>query len=186
MLKKSIAVVFAVALAMTATVASAQTFCNIAAYADAQGTQSTLDPVEGQTFSVFVVMFTEDTAAAAAYSMTMPSGPTGPFPQARFSGPSGNGLVIDEPTGTNVALGECVIGFGGLPVLIDEYQFVVIPGFAGGHVTIGPNASQDPNFPVYVTCNDLTKTCESGAALVLGAVIDNEASSFSNIKSLYH
>jgi len=55
MLKKSIAVVFAIALAMTATVASAQTFCNIAAYADAQGTQSTLDPVEGQTFSIYVI-----------------------------------------------------------------------------------------------------------------------------------
>jgi hypothetical protein len=186
MLKKSIAVVFAVALAMTATVASAQTFCNMAAYADPVGGQSTLDPVEGQTFSIYVVMFTEDTAAAAAYSMSLASSPSGPFPQARFSGPSRNGLVIDEPTGTNVALGECVIGFGGLPVLIDEYQYVVIPGYAGDEVSIGPNTSQDPDFPVYVTCNDITKTCESGAALIIGAVIDTEASSFSNIKSLYH
>jgi hypothetical protein len=136
MLKKSIAVVFAVALAMTATVASAQTFCSMAAYADANGTQSILAPVEGQLFSVYVVMFTEDTAAAAAYQMTYPIGPSGMFLQDRFTGPNGDGLVIDEPTGTNAALNECVIGFGGFPVLIDEYQFVVVPGFAGGTIRL--------------------------------------------------
>ena len=81
MLKKSIAVVFAIALAMTATVAGAQTFCNIAAYGDAAGTESILQPTEAQEFSVFVVMFAEDTAAAAAYQM---AGPAGMFQQARF------------------------------------------------------------------------------------------------------
>lgn len=182
MLKKSIAVVFAIALAMTATVASAQTFCNIAAYSDAEGTQSVLQPTEGQEFSVYVVMFTEDTAAAAAYSMSVP---VGMFEQARFSGPSGDGLVINEPTGTNVALGECVIGFGGLPVLIDEYRFVVFSFFGGGLVEVGPNTSQG-NVPVYVDCNDNTKLCESGASLVVNGPIPTDASSFSSIKSLYN
>jgi hypothetical protein len=186
MLKKSIAVAFAIALAMTTTVASAQTFCNMAAYADANGTQSSLAPVEGQPFSVYVVMFVEDTAAAAAYEMTYPIGPTGMFLQDRNSGPNGDGLFIDEPSGTNVSLLECVFGFGGAPVLIDEYIFVVFPGFEGGDVTIGPNISQDLDFPVYVTCQDVTKTCETGAPLVLGPVIDTEATSFSNIKSLYN
>ena len=184
MLKKSIAVVFAIALATTATVASAQT-CNMAAYADPAGTISIVDPVESEIFSVYVVMFTEDTAAAAAYSMTVPTGPTWMFLQGRFTGPSGDGLVIDEPTGTNAALAECVIGFGGLPVLIDEYQYVVIPGFAGGIISIGANTSQGP-LPVYVTCNDLTKECEAGADMVVGPVIPTEASSFSSIKSLYN
>ena len=184
MLKKSIAVVFAIALAMTATVASAQ--CNIAAYADPAGTQSTFNPTEGQVFSIYVVMFAEDTAAAAAYSMTYPIGPSGMFLQARYTGPSGTGLVIDEATGTNAALAECVIGFGGLPVLIDEYQFVVFPGFLGGPISIGPNTSQNPDFPVYITCNDLTKTCESGADFIVGAVIPTEATSFGSIKSLYN
>jgi hypothetical protein len=183
MLKKSIAVVFAIALAMTATVASAQTFCNIAAYGDAGGTQSVLQPTEGQEFSVYVVLFTEDTAAAAAYSKTLPSGM---FEQARFSGPSGIGLVIDEPTGTNVALGECAIGFGGLPVLVDEYRYVVFSFFAGGVISIGPNTSQDPNVPVYIDCNDNFKLCEAGANLVVNGPIDTESSSFSSIKSLYN
>jgi hypothetical protein len=182
MLKKSIAVVFAIALAMTATVASAQTFCNMAAYGDPVGTVSVIDPVEAEIFSVYVVMFTEDTAAAAAYSMTVPDGM---FLQGRFTGPNGDGLVIDEPTGTNAALAECVIGFGGLPVLIDEYQYVVFPGFLGGVIDIGPNTSQG-QVPVYVTCNDLTRDCESGASLVINPVIPTEATSFSSIKSLYN
>ena len=186
MLKKSIAVVFAIALAMTATVASAQTFCNMAAYADPAGTESYFAPTESEVFSVYVVMFTEDTAAAAAYQMTYPIGPSGMFLQARYTGPSGTGLVIDEATGTNAALAECVIGFGGLPVLIDEYQFVVFPGFAQGAISISANTSQDPDFPVYVTCNDLTKTCESGADMIVDEVIPTEATSFSSIKSLYN
>lgn len=182
MLKKSIAVVFAIALAMTATVASAQTFCNMAAYGDAAGTQSIVQPTENQAFSVYVVMFTEDTAAGAAYSMSVPFGM---FQQARFSGPDGNGLNIDEPTGTSVALGQCVIGFNGNPVLIDEYVFVVFNFFGGGGVDLGPNTNQGAT-PVYVTCNDITRECDSGAGLVVNAPIPTDASSFSSIKSLYN
>ena len=59
MLKKSIAVVFAIAIAMTATVASAQS-CTVAAYGDPAGTTSLVQPTEGQFFSFFVVLFTED------------------------------------------------------------------------------------------------------------------------------
>jgi hypothetical protein len=182
MLKKSIAVVFAIAFAMTATVASAQTFCNMAAYGDAAGTQSIVQPTENQPFSVFVVMFAEDTAAAAAYSMSVPFGM---FQQARYTGPNGDGLVIDEPTGTNSALATCVIGFNGFPVLIDEYVFVVFNFFGGGNVDIGPNLNQGET-PVYVTCNDLARECASGPSLVVSAPIPTDATSFSSIKSLYN
>ena len=187
MLKKSIAVVFAIALAMTATVASAQ--CNIAAYADPGGTQSTFNPTEGETFSIFVVLFVEDTAGAAAYSMTYPQGSSGMFLTGRFTGPSGDGLVIGDPAAgqpTIAALGECVIGFDGFPVLIDEYQFVVLPGFLGGPVVLGPNPVEDPDFPVYVTCTDIKKPCDVGADFQVGPVIPTEASSFGSIKSLYN
>lgn len=185
MLKKSIAVVFAIALAMTATVAGAQTNCNIAAYGDAGGTQSIAQPVEGQTFSVFVVMFAEDTAAAAAYSINIPGLGTEVFIQDRNSGPSGNGLVIDEPGGTSVALTECVIGFGGLPVLIDEYVLIALPTYQGGFIGVGANTDQGAS-PLYVTCNDLTRPCDIGPDLVVEPVIPTDASSFSSIKSLYN
>lgn len=181
MLKKSIAVVFAIALAMTATVASAQT-CSIAAYGDADGTASIVQPTEGQLFSVYVVMFAEDTAAAAAYSMTVPAGM---FLQARFSGPNGDGLTIDVPEGTSVSLLECVIGFTGRPILIDEYQFVVFDFFAGGQIEVGPNLSQGPT-PLYSTCTSVTKECGIGPALFVNDPVDTDATSFGSIKSLYN
>lgn len=185
MLKKSIAVVFAIALAMTATVASAQTNCNIAAYGDAAGTQSVLQPTEGQVFSVFVVMFTEDTAAAAAYKLNVPGLNTEVFQQNRISGPSGAGLVLEDAGGTNTALGECVIGFGGLPVLIDEYVYFALPSYAGGVIEVSANTTQGVT-PLYVTCNDIIRPCEEGPSLIVEPVIPNSASSFSSIKSLYN
>jgi len=182
MLKKSIAVVFAIALAMTATVASAQN-CNIAAYGDAGGTESIAAPIEGQFFSIFVVMFAEDTAAAAAYQIDIPGLNTEVFQVARNSGPSGAGLSIDEPEGTSVALAECVIGFGGLPVLVDEYVFQVLPSYQGGVVNVSEHLTQGL---VYVTCNDLTRPCDVGPALIVEGIIPTDASSFSSIKSLYN
>ena len=183
MLKKSIAVVFAIAIAMTATMASAQ--CSIAAYGDNNGTTSLVQPIEGQTFSFFIVMFTEDTAAAAAYKMNITNGA---FLQNRIAGPSGSGLVLDETPadiGTNVALAECVIGFGGLPVLVEEYVYFALPGYQGT-VTLGPNTNQNTTFPEYVTCNDVQKDCAAGAALIIQQVIPTDATSFSQIKSLYN
>ena len=181
MLKKSIAVVFAIALAMTATVASAQT-CNMAAYGDANGTTSIVQPTESQLFSVYIVMFVEDTAAAASYSLSVPAGM---FEQARYSGPNGDGLTIDEPTGTNVSLLECVIGFTGNPVLIDEYVFVVFGTFLGGTIEVGANTSQGET-PTYATCAGLQKECASGPGLFVNSPIDTDATSFGSIKSLYN
>jgi hypothetical protein len=145
-------------------------------------------------FSVYVVIFTEDTAAAASYSMTFDTTPDGPFLQARFPGPSGGGLIIDEPTGTNVALAECVIGFGGVPVLVDEYEFVVVDSgcpifrcsWPGATFRIGSNASQDPDYPQYVNCNDVTKDCAVGPDLeVVNGEVSTESRSFGAVKSLY-
>ena len=141
-------------------------------------------PADGTVFSLYVVLFAEDTVAAAAYSMTYPQGPSGMFLQARFSGPSGSGLVIDEPTGTNVALGECVIGFGNSPVLIDEWMFVVFPGYSDGFVTLGPNTSQHPDFPQYVTCNDLKRDCIADDDFYVG-IVSTESTSFGAIKALF-
>jgi hypothetical protein len=187
MLKKSIAVVFAIALAMTATVASAQ--CTIAAYGDAAGTQSLLSPqldAQGDTFSMYIVMFAEDTAAAASYKVNIPGLGVDVFIFDRIAGPSGTGLILDEPTGTNVALTECVYGFFGFPILVEEYVLQPIVGvYAGGQVSVEANVSQGLT-PVYVTCTDIIKSCDAGPALTVNAPVDNEATSFSSIKSLYN
>jgi hypothetical protein len=177
------------ALICLAVPAAAQD-CTIAAYLDPEGTVSWgfpdlwSDPIE---YSVYVVLFTEDTVAAAAYQMTVSgSGSAGPYEMWRSSGPSGNGLSIDEPTGTNVALAECVIGFGSRPVVIDEYRYVAFPSFYQAIYTIGPNASQDPVDPMYVDCNDALKSCSAGSPLWVIMEFDTEATSFGAIKSLYH
>lgn len=159
--------------------------CTIAAYADPEGRFSYADPEYGQSFSVYVVMHVENTAAAAAYQMDYSSGRNVMFLQARFTGPSGTGLSIDEPTGTNAALAACVIGFGGNPVLIDEYLFVVFPGADWIPVRIGPNSSQDPDYPQYVTCNDMTFDCEPGPDMCILCYCLTEERGFSAVKSLF-
>ena len=160
--------------------------CTIAAYGDPGGTVSLVDPIEGRVFSIYVVIRAEATVAAAAYSIEFPGLNRTLFWVARYTGPSRGGLHIDEPTGTNSALGECVVGFGGDPIVVDEYQFISLPGFTGGFVSIGPNASQSPYSPRYVTCNDVTLDCEEGRDLIFSSVIPTDARSFSAIKSLYH
>ena len=188
MLKKSIAVVFAIAIAMTATMASAQS-CTVAAYGDPAGTTSLVQPIEGQFFSFFVVLFTEDTVGAAAYKMTVSGENIDVFRQGRIAGPTGGGLFLDEnppAVGTNVALGECVIGFGGLPVLIEEYVYFAPGTGYSGTVTFGPNTNQNPDFPEYVTCTDVQKDCTVGATLFIQTPIPTDATSFGQIKSLYN
>ena len=140
------------------------------------------DPLE---FSVYVVIFAENTVSAAAYDLSFNQDANGPFEQARFSGPSGDGLTIDEPGGTSVSLTECVIGFTGNPVLVDEYQYVAIPGWGGATFTIGPHTGQDPDLPQYVTCNFVQHDCAVGPDLYVIVEFDNEARSFGAIKSLY-
>ena len=145
-----------------------------------------ITPLEGEFISVYVVLFAEDTVAATAYSISFPSLGNTLFLTGRYSGPSGSGLVIDEPDGTNVALAECVVGFGGLPVLVDEYVLFVVAGFNGGLVPVGPNLNQGPT-PVYVTCNDLVRPCDIGTtAVITSPPLPAEVRSFGAVKSLYH
>lgn len=177
---KKLCAVALVIVAMTATMASAQ--CTIAAYGDAAGTQSSMSPNE-QTFSVFVVLFAEDTANAAAYNYELVG--NGIFQQDRIAGPNGGGLFLNEPGfGTNVALGECAIGFGGLSILVEEYQYAALEG-AQGTVSLSANPNQGAT-PVYVTCNSTIKECDAGATLIINEVVESDATSFGSIKSLYN
>jgi hypothetical protein len=200
MLKKSIAVVFAIALAMTATVAGAQE-CSIAVYADAAGTTSSLDfevDALGSPFSMYVVMFLQDTVNAAAYKLVLDGyndgAPLAESVQAdtdnpegwRVAGPNGAGLFIDETGGTNVALGECVFGYGGVPVLVTKYNMYAYPQWPGGNARLEPNVDQLPGFPAYSTCTNELKGCDLGPDLVIRNIVPNENTSFSSIKSLYN
>jgi hypothetical protein len=186
MLRNYFSAVLLVLVLASSGVADAQE-CTIAAYGDPAGTWSGVQPTEGGFFSFFVVLFSEDTVAAAAYKMTVSGENIDVFLQGRIAGPSGGGLVLDEnppAVGTNVALGECAIGFGGLPVLIEEYIYFA-PGTGYlGTVSFGPNTNQNPDFPEYVTCTDVQKDCSVGPTLYVGFT-PIWPTSFSAIKSLY-
>jgi hypothetical protein len=170
-----------IALALLAIPAAAQD-CTIAAYADPGGmySEDAPDPFVDDAF--YVIIFAEDTVSGAAYSIEIPDGV---LVQARFSGPSGTGLVIDEPTGTNVALVDCVIGFNGAPVLVDEYRYIALYPMLD-FVNLGPNTSQHPDFPQYVTCNDIMRDCALGPPFYLGHVDPVNETGFSAVKALYH
>ena len=160
--------------------------CTIAAYADPAGRESYAYQVEPQRYRVYVVMHVENTVAAAAYSMMIPGLNTEVFLWSRSTGPSGGGLSLDEPTGTNSALAECAIGFGGNPVVVDTYEFMALTSYDWQWWSLGPNSSQDPDFPQYVTCNDVTLDCEVGPDLCVACTVPNGETSFSKVKSLYH
>ena len=172
--------------------------CMIAAYGDPGGTQSIMEHEDFElirqgdfiAFSVYIVLFAEDTVAAAAYKFHFSSMNLEVFMQYRVPGPDGQGLILDEAPrviGTNVALVECVIGFGGVPILIERYDFVAYSNWWGDDVELEPNTNQDPDFPQYVTCNDVRKDCAVGPVLIFDLLpLPIEEKSFSSIKSLFH
>ena len=175
------------ALVCLALPAAAQD-CTIAVYGDPAGDLPTTCADRGQVLTIYVLIHAEDTVAAAAYSLVIDARTT-LFLQGRTSGPSGNGLVIDEPGGTNVALGECVIGFGGNQVLVDEYRFFMVDPNAATAFWVEPNIDQDPDNPLYVTCTDVIKPCAPGPVFSTDWDcwgLPSDARSFGAVKSLFH
>jgi hypothetical protein len=182
-------VVFAMLVVMAAGSASAQ--CTLGVYADADGTVSTAQGFRnGDPFHVYVVLFTEGLVNAVSYNMIVPGlgvdiynmdNPTTPT----LYGPSGTGINI-VGGGNNVGLGECAVGFGGLPVLVTDYTFI-IPNFAlPRSISIVANPDEDPNFPVVSSCAGELYTCEGTNSLLVEGPVAVESTSFSAVKNLYH
>jgi hypothetical protein len=165
--------------------------CSIAAYADPEGTRSLMnhDVLDRLGyFSIFIVLFAEDSVAAAAYKFSLDGLGVDVFLALRIVGPTGNGIWLNEDPasiGTNVALTECVFGFGGTAVLVEEYSMMPLPWYTGGSAYLSPNSNQDPDSPVYVTCNHVNKACTVGPLLRLVTVLPTNQASFGSIKSLY-
>lgn len=187
MLKRTMAVGLALALALTAGTAAAQQ-CSIGAYADRDGTVPLFQPTEVVPFEVYVVLFTEDTVNAAAYNISFPDEGNSLFLQGQpLWGPGGGGINIVTPGGNNVGLGECAIGFTGLPVVIACYNVLVTASNPGGTVDILPNPDVDGDNtrPQYSTCQGILKPCEVGPSLLLEPPIATQSESFGAVKSLY-
>lgn len=167
--------------------------CVLGAYGDAAGTLSLVGyPPDGSgnlEFTFHVVGFLPDNASGAAYAVSLDGLDllgSAVFVTGRSIGPSGDGLYIDEETGTNVALTECVSGWGGNPVLLESYTVLIIGYTAsGGSVSVSANTNQDPQFPVYVTCSGVKKPCQPGPDFYVAEIFPVEETSFSRVKSLY-
>lgn len=188
MLKRTMAVVLALVMAMTAGSVFAQSQCVIGVYADTEGTDGYYQPIVGQQFHVYVVMNLQDTIKAVSYTLEVPGLGTEIFMIGDpLWGPAGEGIAIPEVpqlwTSVDVGLGECVNGFTGFPVLIADYAFIFLGPAPPRTLTVGPYT--DPLFPIYVDCFNEFKTCDIGPGLELGPPIANDSESWGAVKSLF-
>jgi hypothetical protein len=180
---KTLATTIWTALAVLSASGAFSEDCTIGVYADPQGSERTLFtglPWGDDEISIYVVMFTEDSAAAASYRLV-----TNEFLliKEQIAGPFEFGLWFDEPTGTNVAFTECAFGFNSTPIVVMEYVIDLrFPEFEPRlPISLEANTSQGDT-PMYVTCNDIMKPCDIGHTLL---PVPNYARSFGSIKSLY-
>ena len=119
---------------------------------------------------IFVVLKVEGLANAVSYDLVVPELNDQIFLAGASYGPTGGGFNIASPNGSNVALGECAIGFGGLSILVAQYTFVM-PFETTSARTIGVAPNPD--------------ACTISFPLFLEAPIGTEATSFGQIKALY-
>lgn len=182
MLKRTMAVVIAIALAMIAGPVAAQT-CTVGVYADANGSSTLVQPVADTTYDFYVVLFTEDLANAVSYQLVAPAGT---LILGSAFGPTGAGLNIGTANGENVGLGECAVGFNGLPIVVTRYTALALAGQAPGTISVTGNADENGQFPVYSTCQGVLNVCETGASLTVEGPVATESTSFGAVKNLYH
>jgi hypothetical protein len=179
------AVALTLALVLAVGSALAQTYPaqgNLGVYADPLGTTSSVRPTQGQPFDIYVVLFTEDVVDAVGYKITFP--PDYAL-MAQSYGPDGSGLNIDVQGGSNVGLGTCAVGFGGLPIVAARYTLVYV-GTTGGQqpmITLEPLPREGSL--LYSTCQSVLKAPELGPSLILEDPVPTQEESWGAVKSLY-
>jgi hypothetical protein len=182
MFKKSMAI--AIALAMSAGSVVAQTPCSVGVYADRDGLSSVVTPVALSNFDVYVVLFAESLANAVSYRVVAEGLGTDYIQVGAEYGPTGDGLSIVF-NGDNVALGECAIGYNGVPILVAKYTFLQLDVAAPSTSISVTGGNEDPEFPVFSTCNSLLISCESGPSLTVDNAVSTENDSFGAVKNLF-
>lgn len=199
MLKRTMALALALSVTLVAGTGFAQTTaCSIGVYADPAGTLGLFQPTEIQAFDVYVVAFTEDVINAAAYQISFPDlfapvgNPAGTFFVTGASyGPSGSGLEVPpslpEDTNETVGLGECAVGFGGIPIVVATYHCIVTGTNPGGQVCLSQHDTlyTELGKAQVNNCQGILKACDLGPCLTVEPPIATESVSFGAVKALY-
>ena len=181
-----LALIAVLAFASTASAQIPQSDCQIGVYADLAGTISTLEPTQGEIFTVHVIMRLEGLVNAVAYQLFVPQLGEQIFLVEESFGVPGKGINISTPGGYNIGLGECAVGFGGLPISVARHSFVMpFESINARTISLGPNVDAYPTAPLFNTCTDDLLPCTITDSLLLAAPVDNEASSFGAVKSMY-
>lgn len=190
MLRKTMAAVFALALALTAGTASAQ--CVLGVYADEAGTESNLSGQRtGENFNFYVVLHVEDLADAVGYSIDIPGQNVDIFVVNRSYGPDGTGINVESTGGDNVGLGGCYPGFSNVAILVTTYTAFQPNWTPSKVITLGPNPDSGgggvdtSTYPVYSNCQGDLVDCTNTTSLTLEQPVATEATSFGAVKSLY-
>lgn len=185
MLRRTMIAVVAILIAMSAGSVMAQ--CTVGVYGDADATVGFVQPIEGQNFDVYVVIFAENLISAASYSLDIPRLNVDLFNLTTTYGPSAGGFNLLSVNGENVGLGECAIGFNGNPIVIARHEMLMLPLFFDGPrtISVGGNCDEDCNNPVMSSCNGVISVCDSGATLLVDGVIATQSASFGAVKSLF-
>jgi len=181
-----VAVLAVVAFANVASAQIPQSDCNLGVYADAAGTIRQLEPTQGQPFTVHVVMYLEGLVTGVAFDLLVPQLGNELFLIGESFGPVGNGINIVSPGGYNIGIGECAVGFGGLPILVSSHTFLM-PGevTSARTISLAPNLDSDPEAPIFSVCTGQIYVCTISNNLLLTAPITTEDTSFGAVKSLY-
>jgi len=187
MLRRTMIAVVAILIAMSAGSVMAQS-CTVGVYGDADATVGFVQPIEGQNFDVYVILFAENLASAASYSLDIPNLNVDLFNLVTTYGPSGGGINLPSANGENVGLGECAIGFGGAPLVVARHTMLMLPLLYDGaqrSISVGGNCDEDCNNPVMSSCSGVLSTCDAGATLLVDGVIATQSASFGAVKSLF-
>jgi hypothetical protein len=177
-------VVFALAGGAMAQVP--QSDCFLGVFADSEGTVNVLEPTEGVPFNIYVVMQLEGLFNAVAYDLLVPRFGEDIFLIGETFGPAARGINIPTPGGYNIGLGECAIGFGGVPILVATHTLLIpFETFGARSISVGPNKDWDQDAPIFAVCTGQVYPCTINDNLLLTSPIDTESTSFGAVKSLF-
>lgn len=195
MLRRVLLALFALLLFAAPASAQATTGCGISVYAEADGTGHYVTAGDLVLVEMYVVLFVEDAVKAVSYSIDIDTSFLDYFWVSDSYGPDYTGINIGSPGGYNVGLGVCVPGFLQSPVLVARHTIMTVGNYKQAAakspyviatVSVAPNVDENPDFPVYASCDNRIEPCDPGMALsIMSGGVPVASETMSRIKALY-